>query len=1307
MNNENEFNNNEPEETLDDANVIPEAETTEEIIEEVSSEESIMTSELGDEGIMTIAEGTPATSTATCSPSSLSVSKNNTPTGTISWSLPSLPDGIVINACELTGTPSISNSKVSATVNGTKVTSGTKFTISLGTSNNTTTASVTTSVTGNASGTVEFNNLVYTVYYSLAYTVTFVDWDGTVLKTETVKEGSSATAPNPTRDGYRFTGWDVSFNNVTSDLTVTAQYVEAVYYTVTFVDWDGTVLKTEQVEEETSATAPSNPTRTGYRFTGWDKDFSSITSDLTVTAQYTEVEKYLIARYTANASGVVPIFNSGYTYEVSETENNGIYTVEITSDTDFTSCSFKSKTGLLTVEYLKITNAVTSMYEMFYGCTSLTLINGMANWDTSNVTNMSNMFRNCNNLTSLDVSNFNTSNVTTMRYMFGSCESVTSIDVSNFNTSSVTDMGCMFSYCTSLTELDVSNFNTSSVTDMISMFHTCSKLTQLDVSNFNTSNVTDMYSMFNNCQSLTGLDLSNFNTSNVTDMTYMFQFCYNLTSISMNNSDYNSINKIISALPTRTTDSMGTLNVVGVDDFSQVDTTTASSKYWNVVDKLLVAKYTANTAGVVPTFNDGYTYELTETENNGVYTVEITSDSDFSSIDFKSKTGLTTVEYLKITNVITSMYQLFYGCTLLTSINGISDWDISNVTNMHYMFRNCYSLTTIDLSNFNTNNVTDMGSMFSGCNNLTQLDVSNFNTTNVIDMSYMFQNCTNLTQLDVSNFNTSNATTMQGMFRGTNLTSIDVNNFNTSNVTTMNNMFYNCNNLTQLDASNFNTSNVTNMGSMFYDCTNLTELNISNWDLNKVSSTSYMLDSCTNLTSILMNNSDYNSINKIISVLPTRTTDSMGTLNVAGVDDISQVDTATAESKFWNVVEEPVEDVIEWTGVGTVATGLNSGIKHSNYKINLDWDNEYFDIILQNYTYTDNGDAGTNVCSVRINNNTYDYYFFEGNIALVQGSENIYEWTPNVIPHTLRFAKDGIYCLYGEENAKIGEIEYNNDDVIYILEDDQYNTDFNIDFDLVVSERPNEEPEEEVIEWTGIGTVVTNLSTEDDWTYKLNIDWDTQYVEINNIVAGISAFSHGADVLYLNNEYDLSTGDLISCDETCMLIIDSKNDYGIDFWTEEFSIKISKDNGFTLSDDSNGESFTIENYPLIEDSSTLYLSSLVCSNDGYSTIGEIKVVAIESEEPDNNELIQGGINDESGAFEDETTNVVKTNYIDVSDKKQIIVNVLTDDVYIVKCYLYNANKELVKIIDISADKKRMFGLDLQKLIEEVMDNGNE
>ena len=140
-----------------------------------------------------------------------------------------------------------------------------------------------------------FNNvtadLVVTAQYSAnTYTVTFKDWNGTVLKTQQVQYGGAATAPaNPTRSGYTFTGWDKAFTNVTANLVVTAQY-SINTYTVTFKDWNGTVLKTQQVQYGGAATAPANPTRTGYTFTGWDKAFTNVTANLVVTAQYVQNE---------------------------------------------------------------------------------------------------------------------------------------------------------------------------------------------------------------------------------------------------------------------------------------------------------------------------------------------------------------------------------------------------------------------------------------------------------------------------------------------------------------------------------------------------------------------------------------------------------------------------------------------------------------------------------------------------------------------------------------------------------------------------------------------------------------------------------------------------------------------------------------------------------------------------------------------------------------------------------------------------------------------------------------------------------
>ena len=90
---------------------------------------------------------------------------------------------------------------------------------------------------------------------------------------------------------------------------------------------------------------------------------------------------------------------------------------------------------------------------------------------------------------------------------------------------------------------------------------------------------------------------------------------------------------------------------------------------------------------------------------------------------------------------------------------------------------------------------------------------------------------------------------------------------------------------------------------MFYGCEKLITLNLDNICINEEPyMSSYYFYECKDLINISMNNSDYNSVNKIIEVLPNRTTDSMGTLNIAGVDNISKVDIETAESKYWNVI---------------------------------------------------------------------------------------------------------------------------------------------------------------------------------------------------------------------------------------------------------------------------------------------------------------------------------------------------------------------------------------------------------------------
>ncbi len=131
------------------------------------------------------------------------------------------------------------------------------------------------------------------------YTVAFMDFDGTVLSTQQVEYGKSATAPeSPSREGYVFTGWDTAFDSITKDITVTATYRErGNVYTVTFVDWDGKVLSTQDVEAGESAEAPEVPEREGYAFIGWDKAFDNIKENMTITATYAEQTVFLMGDF--------------------------------------------------------------------------------------------------------------------------------------------------------------------------------------------------------------------------------------------------------------------------------------------------------------------------------------------------------------------------------------------------------------------------------------------------------------------------------------------------------------------------------------------------------------------------------------------------------------------------------------------------------------------------------------------------------------------------------------------------------------------------------------------------------------------------------------------------------------------------------------------------------------------------------------------------------------------------------------------------------------------------------------------------
>ena len=151
--------------------------------------------------------------------------------------------------------------------------------------------------------TAQYEIKTYTVEFNLGDHGTH---DGGGDLTQTIDHGSNAVEPLVDADeGYEFVGWDSSLNNITEDKLINATYVEDEHK-VTFEDWDGTVLKVEAVADGGDATPPPDPERVGYTFTSWDGDYTNVTEDVTITAQYaSETYTLTIGKKTGYDQGSV------------------------------------------------------------------------------------------------------------------------------------------------------------------------------------------------------------------------------------------------------------------------------------------------------------------------------------------------------------------------------------------------------------------------------------------------------------------------------------------------------------------------------------------------------------------------------------------------------------------------------------------------------------------------------------------------------------------------------------------------------------------------------------------------------------------------------------------------------------------------------------------------------------------------------------------------------------------------------------------------------------------------------------------
>lgn len=164
---------------------------------------------------------------------------------------------------------------------------------------------------------------------------------------------------------------------------------------------------------------------------------------------------------------------------------------------------------------------------------------------------------------------------------------------------------------------------------------------------------------------------------------------------------------------------------------------------------------------------------------------------------FYELTELTSVDFSNFdTGMVTTMRGMFRGCTKLTEVKNISSWDTKNVEDMEFLFRDCPSLVSLDLSGWNTAKVKILYGTFYNCVGLTSLDVSSWDTSAAENIGDTFYGCSGLTSLDVSKWNTDK-------------------------VTQMHYIFYKCSSLKSLDLSKWNTVGVADMEGTFFDCSSV------------------------------------------------------------------------------------------------------------------------------------------------------------------------------------------------------------------------------------------------------------------------------------------------------------------------------------------------------------------------------------------------------------------------------------------------------------------------------------------------------
>ncbi|MDH7448392.1 BspA family leucine-rich repeat surface protein, partial [Aquimarina sp. 2201CG14-23] len=413
--------------------------------------------------------------------------------------------------------------------------------------------------------------------------------------------------------------------------------------------------------------------------------------------------------------------------------------------------------------------AWTSMSQAYYGCTNLDITATDAP-DLSGVTSMNEMFRGCTSLIGTPAFNtWNVSNVTSMFRMF-IFASAFNQDMGNWDVSNVTSFSEMFRDTPAFQGINLNGwnnrFNASNIS-MFGMFRGANTLTG-DISGWVTTNVTSMAEMFRGNTTF-NQDIGNWDVSSVTSFRYMFldAAAFQGTNLQLWNSRFNGTNISMFGMfrnaDALTGDITGwvTTNVINMAEmFWDNGPFNQAIGNWDVSNVTTMFRMFTNTS----IFNQ-------DLGNWNVSSVTNFTEMFLNAAAFQGTNMQLWNNRFNASPI--SMFGMFRNANAFNS--DITSWVTTNVTNMARMFES-NGVFNREIGNWDVSNVTTMNRMFSGAT-VFNADLGNWMPTSCTDFNFMFNSAlafqgTNM-QLWNNRFNAS-PISMFGMFRNADAFNSDI-----------------------------------------------------------------------------------------------------------------------------------------------------------------------------------------------------------------------------------------------------------------------------------------------------------------------------------------------------------------------------------------------------------------------------------------------------------------------------------------------------------------------------------------------------